>query len=263
MSEESTTYYETSTEGTVPNTARNNNRQKEIDEALTKQSERAAPQTVVLKQAKQQPVSRTESIKAANLSPSSTEYSVSSTSSKKSILSKKSSASASQKKVQLSPPQKELNFNAEITKLFKSMDVNNNGTISKTELAVAIRAFGVEPSLKDINDLYAMSGSKDGALNLQQFASLMKKTISMKKFEDDTQQQKDIQEVFDEIDKDRDGFISFEEFKDGLEKHLPKSSIEPEKDNAIIREIMSHLDRNGDGFIDIDGMLEHVSFITN
>lgn len=60
----------------------------------------------------------------------------------------------------------------------------------------------------------------------------------------------DVKQIFNKFDKNGDGKISFDEFKDILHAFESRTSSDE------VKRIMSVVDKNGDGFIDFDEFVE-------
>ncbi|XP_054417939.1 centrin-4-like [Pteronotus mesoamericanus] len=147
-------------------------------------------------------------------------------------------------KIELSETQKQ-----EIKEAFDIFDVDGSGTIDVKELKIAMQALGFEPKKEEVKKLIAeIDKGGTGTINFEDFFAMMsvkmsekdeKKELlkSFKLFDDDDTgsitlnnikrvakelgenlTDDELQEMFDEADRDRDGEINEEEFLRMMQK---------------------------------------------
>ncbi|KAG2375230.1 hypothetical protein C9374_009853 [Naegleria lovaniensis] len=259
-SSETSAYYETTTSGTYESNdiyAKGSIHQALVDEL--RYQKRVPMQNVILKKQSSSSSSIQTPVKGILMngynSPSSSQYTTNSNPSSRKSSPKSVSIAPSAKSDVTNDAGNNL-FIEEMKKAFSTIDTNGDGKLSKNELAVAIRSFGMDPSAKELNDLFQMAGSKDGFIDFEQFSSLMKKSVNIELFEDDRKKKKSITTIFDSIDKNGDGFIDLQEFKELLESIPGASRINPEKDVQIMKEILASMDQNKDGLVDLNEFYE-------
>ncbi|XP_020916588.1 calmodulin isoform X2 [Exaiptasia diaphana] len=131
---------------------------------------------------------------------------------------------------------------AEYKEAFNLFDKDRNGTICTHELRNVMHALGQSPSDQEIADMIACS-DKDGSgnIDLNEFLHLM--TSSQK------QNMGEIRTAFKMMDKDKDGFISFDDLKRTMTEC--KESL---SDSELQRMIT-------DADIDLDGRVCYTEFV--
>lgn len=140
----------------------------------------------------------------------------------------------------------------EMKEIFKSLDTDNNGTLSREELIQGFsQLFGdtygedIEEEVTKIMDEVDINHS--GAIDYTEFiiATMNRQSLLSRDR---------LEEAFRTFDKDGSGSITAEELKEVLGKHQ-------KYDDAVWHEIIKEVDQNGDGVIDlkefIDMMTRH------
>lgn len=130
--------------------------------------------------------------------------------------------------------------------VFEFLDKNGNEKIEAKELADGLRAAGMNPSQKDVQDLidsYDQSG--DGALSFSEFIGAYVEFTGKSK-----QKEEELHDLFVKLDVNQDGKISRDELKEFLSQ-----GGEPFDEDEIER-VFTEFDTNGDGFISFQEMAE-------
>ncbi|CAG8755885.1 17111_t:CDS:2, partial [Cetraspora pellucida] len=124
--------------------------------------------------------------------------------------------------------------------LFKSFDTNGNGKLSYNEIeSAALRAY---PQFKDKKKVImraykAADKSKDGFVEIEEFGCLL----------DSLNHYYDLYEIFQKVDKDKDGRINLDDFKYGR-KFMKLNGL---SDNEL-KEEFEKIDANKGGIILFD-----------
>lgn len=135
----------------------------------------------------------------------------------------------------------------QLERAFCYADKENNGFLNKHEIKVAyLTIFGYKPSQFEMNDIFTKYGNNE-CIDKANFINFV---LDRQKYIDKYDQ---IRETFQCFDTRRKGFINFEDFKKGMQKHY---MYMPE---LKITQYFRELDLNGDGkvsFYDFTIMME-------
>ncbi|CAL8071992.1 unnamed protein product [Calicophoron daubneyi] len=103
----------------------------------------------------------------------------------------------------------------EFEQAFSMLDVDKSGTIEKNELARALRAIGEKPSKKELDEMFDLIEKKkhSNRIGFMEFCEFMKQYGRDKRLKRST-----LREIFRELDKDRSGKLEKSEIKQGLLK---------------------------------------------
>ena len=124
----------------------------------------------------------------------------------------------------------------EITEAFNLFDKDCDGNIDIKELATVMRTLGYDPNQEELDDIIkTFDVDKSGTIDKEEFISLL--TTKLKEQKDD----KDLLEIFNMFDKDRDGLISEKDVNYIIDE------IGEEFDKDIIKELFSMGDDDKDG----------------
>ena len=124
----------------------------------------------------------------------------------------------------------------EITEAFNLFDKDCDGNIDIKELATVMRTLGYDPNQEELDDIIkTFDVDKSGTIDKEEFISLL--TTKLKEQKDD----KDLLEIFNMFDKDRDGFICEKDVNYIIDE------IGEEFDKEIIKELFSMGDDDKDG----------------
>ncbi|KAI8359978.1 hypothetical protein BD560DRAFT_405087 [Blakeslea trispora] len=123
----------------------------------------------------------------------------------------------------------------DLSELFASFDRDQDGKISKSELEEMLSSAGVnDPSVQSV-----VASQPDGSLNFEDFANLMRSTLSDPHRM--TSKQLELKEAFDAFDKDGDGVINVHELQAMMEKLGDKLSLQEAQ--GLIQDV--DLDKDG------------------
>ncbi len=126
----------------------------------------------------------------------------------------------------------------EITEAFNLFDKDCDGNIDIKELVTVMRTLGYDPNKEELEDIIkTFDVDKSGTIDKEEFITLL--TIKMKEQKDD----KDLLEIFNMFDKDRDGLISENDINYIIDE------IGEEFEDEIIKELISMGDDDKDGKI--------------
>ncbi|ESW30539.1 hypothetical protein PHAVU_002G161200 [Phaseolus vulgaris] len=125
-----------------------------------------------------------------------------------------------------------------LKEMFKSMDTDNNGTITFEELKAGLPKLGTKISESEVSQLMeAADVDGNGTIDYIEFITA---TMHMNRME----REDHLYKAFEYFDKDRSGYITMEE----LESALKKYNMGDEK----IKEIIAEVDTDNDGRINYD-----------
>ena len=135
-------------------------------------------------------------------------------------------------------------------KEFQSLDVNQDGSISKEEVEALLKS--IKSKLKMTNQeikqlVEKIDKDNDGNISIEEFLSLITSGDKGDAIYKSLLQRAGVRKLFEKYDRDKNGVITRNEFKKVVEDKY-QASIRPEK----IDQMMKNVDRNGDGEIDYD-----------
>ena len=121
---------------------------------------------------------------------------------------------------------------------FDQIDKNCDGHLSVSELEPLLVMFGegYENKVKQIIDKWDKTG--DGKLSFREFMSMLESASGV-------EEEESLRKAFAVFNKNGDGFITWQELKDGL-------SLLDRVTNDDVNTMMNEADTNNDGKIDID-----------
>jgi calmodulin len=127
----------------------------------------------------------------------------------------------------------------EFREVFHLFDKDGDNTIDCQELGVAMRSLGLNPSDQEVESMIReVDVDNSGAIDFQEFLALMSRCVADQSIE------KEMKEAFRAFDKDGDGYITRNEFRDTLVRLTGKSLTEDEVDEIIYE---GKFDANHDG----------------
>ncbi|KAI8885679.1 EF-hand [Backusella circina FSU 941] len=122
--------------------------------------------------------------------------------------------------------------------LFASFDKDCDGKISRPELEDMLHSAGIQiTSMSKLNNML----ERDGSLNFENFAVLMRPTLSDPLRM--TKKQQELKEAFDAFDKDGDGAIDVKELQSMMAQLGDKLSL------AEAQELIEEVDMDKDGVV--------------
>lgn len=131
---------------------------------------------------------------------------------------------------------------------FKAIDKDNDGFISIKELITAMRVFGFNPSLDELQMLVReYDKDEDEVIDLSEFIDIMNMKIAKKKEEEE--EDEDILETFQMLDRNGDGVLSKEEVKYLFDY------LDEEINDELLDDLFYHFDADKDGFLTIEDFI--------
>ncbi|KAJ3697503.1 hypothetical protein LUZ61_001208 [Rhynchospora tenuis] len=128
---------------------------------------------------------------------------------------------------------------AEFREAFSLFDKDNDGFITKQELATVIRQLGQNPSDEDVQEMIReVDADGNGTVDFPEFLALMEKKLK------ETDSEDELREAFKVFDKDNNGFISASELRTVL------MNLGENISDAEVDEMIKEADANGDGQVD-------------
>ncbi|CAA6661026.1 unnamed protein product [Spirodela intermedia] len=126
-----------------------------------------------------------------------------------------------------------------LKEMFKSMDTDNNGTITYEELKTGLRNLGTKLSESEVYQLMqAADVDGNGTIDYIEFITA---TMHMNRMD----RENHLYMVFQYFDRDNSGYITKEELEQGLKKHNMG-------DGKAVSEIIAEVDTDHDGRINYD-----------
>jgi len=136
----------------------------------------------------------------------------------------------------------------DVVSAFRVIDSNNDGSLSKQELAAGMNSFGKKFTSEEIDSVFALADvNSDGEICYDEFVSMMfpAAATALSKFRRNHKSLKNAKDAFDRYDVDGDGEICYEELVTGMGGEYTANEI-----NAIFA--------MGDG--DQDGQISFLEF---
>merc|ERR1711970_557346 len=136
----------------------------------------------------------------------------------------------------------------DVVSAFRVIDSNNDGSLSKQELAAGMNSFGKKFTSEEIDSVFALADvNSDGEICYDEFVSMMfpAAATALSKFRRNHKSLKNAKDAFDRFDVDGDGEICYEELVTGMGGEYTANEI-----NAIFA--------MGDG--DQDGKISFLEF---
>jgi Ca2+-binding EF-hand superfamily protein/protein-L-isoaspartate O-methyltransferase len=128
---------------------------------------------------------------------------------------------------------------AEFREVFNLFDTNNDGSLSRQEIANAMRTLGLNPTEEELEAIFIkVDADLSGTLEFPEFIEWVAAS------EQDVVLENDLQAIFKIIDKDGNGTIEVDE------RSLVLESLRIQMEEEEIAEMMRQADANGDGVID-------------
>merc|ERR1719184_758320 len=136
----------------------------------------------------------------------------------------------------------------DVVSAFRVIDSNNDGSLSKQELAAGMNSFGKKFTSEEIDSVFALADvNSDGEICYDEFVSMMFPAAStaLSKFRRNHKSLKNAKDAFDRYDVDGDGEICYEELVNGMGGEYTANEINAifamgDGDGAISRqEVMS------------------------
>ncbi len=126
----------------------------------------------------------------------------------------------------------------EFDRIYQVFDANGDGKLTRTEIAEALEVLGTEISFEDRQNLWARI-DRDGVVTRDRFIEWMSQR-------QDLDVAADLRAVFNLIDVDRSGHLSFAEFS-----NLVRCLI-PQAEDTEIERMVKAADKDGNGEIDFE-----------
>ena len=139
----------------------------------------------------------------------------------------------------------------EYKKTFSYFDKDNDGIITASELSETLNSLGCVLDEKEVKTMLA-SVSSDGkteSVTFPEFIQAMEIFISNKKID------KELLDAFSVFDIDGDGFITFSELKQVMEKQFGATDAT----DANIKAMIEKADTDGDGRVNYSGMDSNIT----
>mmetsp|Transcript_31440 Transcript_31440/g.77074 ORF Transcript_31440/g.77074 Transcript_31440/m.77074 type:complete len:153 (-) Transcript_31440:310-768(-) len=136
----------------------------------------------------------------------------------------------------------------DLSKAFRTFDIQNKGTLNTRELGACFRCFGYVATEADLQDVMNEVG---GTVDFAQFVHIMQKKMK------DCDAVAEMKQAFKTIDTDQDSYISMQELK-GVFTMLLGHEPRPEE----VEELMREADVDGDGRISQLDFINVLSCIT-
>ncbi|XP_043715986.1 calcium-dependent protein kinase 1-like isoform X2 [Telopea speciosissima] len=126
-----------------------------------------------------------------------------------------------------------------LKEMFKSMDTDNNGTITFEELKVGISKLGTKLSESEVRQLMETADvDRNGTIDYTEFITA---TMHMNRMEKEDH----LYTAFQYFDKDKNGYITLEELEQALKEY---NMVDENK----LKEIIAEVDTDNDGRINYD-----------
>ncbi|KAK1600050.1 uncharacterized protein LY79DRAFT_532398 [Colletotrichum navitas] len=127
--------------------------------------------------------------------------------------------------------------------VFSIFDRDGTGAINAEEFQIAMKSLGLNPSIKEVNELIAeVDPNNDGGIDFNEFLQLMSEAPAPSSKDSDTN--KELVAAFKVFDKDNSGSVSPSELRQVL------LSLGQRATDEEIEEMIKHADLDGNGSID-------------
>lgn len=121
---------------------------------------------------------------------------------------------------------------SDFKEVFSSFDRDGDGTIDAGELGQVMASFGVSPSIAELQKMVQeVDLDNSGAIDFAEFVTMMMSRSNTSNPEDEAES------VFYVLDKDKDGFVSFDDLSHAM-KNI-RWSGEPAPNEADIRAMVN------------------------
>lgn len=128
--------------------------------------------------------------------------------------------------------------------LFQSIDINNDGELSRAEIKRSMQANQIPITEKLLDSIFEYSDlDKNGVISMQEFVSFTQR------------QNEKLQEIFFQLDSDKSGYIT----KSEIQKIILK--LDPSYADYNLEKMVNRLDKNKDGKIDLKEFVEFYHMI--
>ena len=118
---------------------------------------------------------------------------------------------------------------------FTLYDINKDGSISGDELPLLMESLGLETSQRQIKSfMKSVDTDKSGSISLEEFVNMVAKKLKLEP----------IQKMFQQIDKDGDGYLTIDELRIGLQQ------LNENITDADLARFISTADTDTDGRVD-------------
>jgi solute carrier family 25 (mitochondrial phosphate transporter), member 23/24/25/41 len=121
----------------------------------------------------------------------------------------------------------------EAIRLFRHWDSNKDGTLSLEEVQAGLAALQVPPSLEEAETVFHLfDKNNDGKVTIDEFLSYIET------------READIQQTFDALDSDHNGFLDESELKSALQ------NLDLDYEDTAVQSLMNKIDKNKNGLIE-------------
>lgn len=139
-------------------------------------------------------------------------------------------------------------WQSECKKVFDILDSDHSGSIDIKELAMGLRAMGLNPTEGEVRELMnAADVNHDGKLSYDEFSRLFSECYS-----NSSTSREQVEQFFNSLDKDKSGTLDASELREALIGG-PEPLTEEE-----INTIIQDFDKNHDGKINLQEFLDGI-----
>jgi calmodulin len=137
----------------------------------------------------------------------------------------------------------------ELKEAFKMFDKDNSGSISQNELKSTIKQMGFQCDDQQIDSLMKkLDSDNSGTINFNEFLDLIANfTDEGENMSDEQQKDRELKEIFNRFDINKDGYITSDELKITM-KDLDEKATDEE-----INMMIKQADADGDGKVNYAG----------
>lgn len=137
----------------------------------------------------------------------------------------------------------------ELKEAFKMFDKDNSGSISQNELKSTIKQMGFQCDDQQIDSLMKkLDADNSGTINFNEFLDLISSfTDEDEKLDSEQQKDRELKEIFNRFDINKDGYITSDELKITM-KDLDEKATDEE-----INMMIKQADADGDGKVNYSG----------